>query len=240
MNTSMYLLIYFFIIQDITFAQQLLISASSSSSSPSHSSELCGSEVGCGDEENEDSHEQQTTHKHEWQHDEVKCLLHSFEQHKDELSHPKKRKFAWDNIANDVVSNGYTVNATICKNKWKNLLRTYKTAKDSKRRTGNAPSRFNFFNDIDDIIGKKPSNSCTHTLESGGATNVMQQPSTSMVDNQTNDEPEVKAVEKKGPEKTNKNKRHEEKMQIAKERLELEKKKIELLQQYLNLKTNTN
>ncbi|CAH1379966.1 unnamed protein product [Tenebrio molitor] len=162
---------------DITFAQQLLISASSSSSSPSHSSELCGSEVGCGDEENEDSHEQQTTHKHEWQHDEVKCLLHSFEQHKDELSHPKKRKFAWDNIANDVVSNGYTVNATICKNKWKNLLRTYKTAKDSKKRTGNAPSRFNFFNDIDDIIGKKPSNSCTHTLESGGATNVMQQPS---------------------------------------------------------------
>ncbi|KAI4455378.1 myb/sant-like dna-binding domain [Holotrichia oblita] len=72
----------------------------------------------------------------------------------------------FENIANDMISSGHSVNAQQVHLKWKSLLRSYKACKDNKSKTGRSPSRFHFFDQIDAIVGDKPSNSCEHTLES--------------------------------------------------------------------------
>lgn len=82
------------------------------------------------------------------------------------LSHAKKRKYVYENISNDLLSQGISSNANLCQIKWKSLLRSYSQAKDIKNKTGRGPSRYHFLNKIDAIIGQKPSAKCTHTLDS--------------------------------------------------------------------------
>ncbi|CAG9822814.1 unnamed protein product [Phaedon cochleariae] len=79
---------------------------------------------------------------------------------------PRKRKHIFENVANDLISARYTVDPKHVQNKWKGLLRSYTKAKDIKNSTGQGPSRFFFYEMIDDIVGNHPKNSCTHSLNS--------------------------------------------------------------------------
>lgn len=72
----------------------------------------------------------------------------------------------WDNIAND-ISHGHDVNKKLCYTRWTNLLKSYKLAKDQihgNKKTGQAPSKFIFYDVMDELLGEKPSNSSSQTL----------------------------------------------------------------------------
>lgn len=108
---------------------------------------------------------QDLSDKHVWQHLEIVSLIQSMAVHHDDLSNVKKRKNVFENISNDLLSKGFSVNALMCKTKWKSLVRSYSAAIDNKSKTGRGPSRFQFFDEMDDILGKKPSQKCHHTLD---------------------------------------------------------------------------
>jgi hypothetical protein len=113
--------------------------------------------------------------RHHWTYDQTLYLIDAMGSHMDELNHPKKRRFVFNNISNDLLSSGFSISGSICQNKWKNLLRSYKVAKDTKNRTGRGPSRFHFFDKMDDLLGEKPSNKCSHSLESSSLDNLEDQ-----------------------------------------------------------------
>lgn len=101
-----------------------------------------------------------------WQHNEIIDLIHSMANHIDDFNHSRKRQHVFELIVNDLTSIGYTVNETLVQNKWKSLTRSYKKAKDNKIRTGTAPSRFQYYDLMDELLGKKPSNSSSHSINS--------------------------------------------------------------------------
>lgn len=126
--------------------------------------------------------ETNTAQKHNWQYEEVLRLIVAYEDHKDEQHHPKKRKYLWTNIENDMISSGFNVSAEMCNQKWRNLLKSYKTAKDNKNSSGRGACRFMFFYVMDEILGTTPSNQSTHTLSAlsnAVSQDVLNSPSTS-------------------------------------------------------------
>lgn len=200
--------------------------------------------------------------KHLWQYNEIRALITSMESHFEELSHPRKRKHVFENVSNDLLSSGFICSAAECQAKWKSLMRSYNVAKDNKNKTGRGPNRFQFFEEIDAIVGTKPSNNCEHTLESSSEAST----STSTMQHDENDqnidncegpeepaaEVEIKSVEKKGQKRRRinryeylqekqkyedqKTKRHSEKMELEKQKMEIEKEKLAVLREYLNKK----
>ncbi|KAK9701659.1 Myb/SANT-like DNA-binding domain [Popillia japonica] len=85
-------------------------------------------------------------------------------ENKQHLSHPVKRKHVFENVSNDLLSLGCSIDATTCNTKWKTLVRSYKNTKDNNTKTGQSSSRLLFFEKMDEILGNKPSISCLHTL----------------------------------------------------------------------------
>lgn len=63
----------------------------------------------------------------------------------------------------------FETTALQCHTKWRNLLRSYRICKDNIGKTGMGPTKFNVFEKMDDILGKKPTNNCAHTVESSAA-----------------------------------------------------------------------
>ncbi|KAK9695873.1 Myb/SANT-like DNA-binding domain [Popillia japonica] len=78
----------------------------------------------------------------------------------------KAYRYIHDNIGNELESHGYSVNPLIIKNKWKSLTRSYNKAKDTKSRTGQGPTRLMFFDLLDELLGSKPTNTSTNSLDS--------------------------------------------------------------------------
>ncbi|XP_018577662.1 uncharacterized protein LOC108915975 [Anoplophora glabripennis] len=186
--------------------------------------------------------------------------------HYKDLSNPRKRKHVFENIANDMISEGFTINSIAVQNKWKSLTRSYSKCKDTRVRTGQSPSRFLFFEDLDEILGKKPTNECTHSLNS--TFDYQNKPSTSTADetSSTGNETDVQEtdierprqpqngnlqrpinkrkysslksqyIEKKLKEYYEKNQRHNERLAIEERKLEIENQKLELLREYLSKK----
>uniref|UniRef100_A0A1Y1K6X1 Myb/SANT-like DNA-binding domain-containing protein n=1 Tax=Photinus pyralis TaxID=7054 RepID=A0A1Y1K6X1_PHOPY len=186
--------------------------------------------------------------RHSWSHDETLCLIKSMEVHIEDENHPKKRKFIFENVANDLISNGFQVNATVCHNKWKNLMRSYKTAKDNMLKTGRGPTRFLFFSEMDGVLGEKPSSSATHTLESNNLQNLPdtlpppEMSAMSSLSSSRSSTPTLtRSKEKKGSilqikkeEFRRKHERHKEKMRLLEIRNKVEEQKVNLLQEILN------
>lgn len=44
---------------------------------------------------------------------------------------------------------------------------------DYQNKTGRAPTRFHYFKKVNDILGKKPSSQCLHSLESSSLVNLL-------------------------------------------------------------------
>ncbi|KAI4455658.1 myb/sant-like dna-binding domain [Holotrichia oblita] len=125
-------------------------------------------------------------HKFIWSDAETIALLHSMETHLEHRSHPVKRKHVFENVSNDLLSLGYSIDATTCNTKWKTLVRSYKNTKDNNTKTGRSSSRFLFFEKMDEILGNKPSISCLHTLASsslGDSNVVINEGNTNNLDN---------------------------------------------------------
>ncbi|CAG9814618.1 unnamed protein product [Phaedon cochleariae] len=107
--------------------------------------------------------------EHIWQYNEVITLIRSMECHYEDLAHPKRRRSVFTNVVNDLLSSGFAVDESMCQAKWKNLVRSYNTAKDQKTRTGRGPTRFQFFEELDNLLGEKPTNKAKHTIESSSS-----------------------------------------------------------------------
>jgi hypothetical protein len=181
----------------------------------------------------------------------------------EDLNHARKRRYVFENVSNDLLSNGFTVSSYACQSKWKNLLRSCKSCKDHKNKTGRGPSRFLFFEKMD-LLGEKPSNKCEHTLESSNLLHiedVAPSPSSSrsvtsteltteddsavsISSEEQNNGPTKKRAKKtityqsdficlKKIEYAKRQKRHEEKLAIQKEKLKVEQEKINILKQLL-------
>lgn len=67
-----------------------------------------------------------------WSYDETICLIVSTAIHISDFSDLRKRKNVFENIANDLISAGYTINATQVQYNWKSLTRSCNKAKDTK------------------------------------------------------------------------------------------------------------
>ncbi|CAG9822181.1 unnamed protein product [Phaedon cochleariae] len=99
-----------------------------------------------------------------WSFNQTQSLINSMASYYADFNDVRKRKHIFEHIANDLISAGYAVDAKLVQNKWKSLLRSYTKAKDTKTRTGQGPSRFLFYELIDDIVGNHPKNKCDHSL----------------------------------------------------------------------------
>lgn len=178
-------------------------------------------------------------YKHYWEHDETKTLIESYAIHGKDLNNPKKKDFVYDHIANDMVSNKYNVTATQCRNKWNNLLRSYKKHIDGVNTTGSEPSKFHFFKSMDDILGDKPTMSCPHAVGSMDPDHdSLSDDSPTEVANKSSDpiDSEKKRSKKKPArllESEIRQKQHDERIAMQKEKNELE---IKLQEEKINLK----
>ncbi|KAJ8912400.1 hypothetical protein NQ315_013466 [Exocentrus adspersus] len=58
-----------------------------------------------------------------------------------------------------------SIHQRFARKKWENLCRTYKNCKDLKSKTGRGPTRFKFFEKLDEILGGAPTNCSPHSLD---------------------------------------------------------------------------
>jgi len=103
--------------------------------------------------------------KFTWGYNDTLVLISAVESHYEELNHPKKRKYAWENISNELLSQNILVSKPACSKKWQNILRTYKSCKDSKKQTGRGSTRFLFYDKMDEFLRQKPNNSSPHSID---------------------------------------------------------------------------
>lgn len=183
---------------------------------------------------------------------EASCkLISSMGNHYADFNNPKKRKYIFEMACNDLISEGFTVSAAAVQNKWKGLVRSYNKAKDIKMRTGMGPSRFNFFDQLDEILGNKPKNHCSHSINSMVETpasepeNMNPEPQTKCTEKneRTEEVPEGSKKRKKLSElhlKQNymdmKKKEYERRQKRHDENVAIEKEKLNLFRELINLK----
>ncbi|KAJ8909741.1 hypothetical protein NQ315_014009 [Exocentrus adspersus] len=110
-------------------------------------------------------HNIDVTDRVNWSYEAVTSLIQSMDANIEYLSHPKKEN-VFENVSNDLLSKEFLFTPEQCAQKWKRLERSYKTAKGNQNKSGRSPSRFFFFEKIDNILVTKLSNSCKHALES--------------------------------------------------------------------------
>ncbi|KAK5648073.1 hypothetical protein RI129_002965 [Pyrocoelia pectoralis] len=166
--------------------------------------------------------------------------------HMEDLNHPKKRKQVFEHVANDLLSLQFEVTSVMVQNKWNSLLKSYRKSKDNQNRTGRGPSRFNFFDLMDELLGSNPTNSSPHSINSS-TPEPPGESSCSTPTPETSDNVDAKKAPKqqklkrgyldyKCEEAAKKQKRHEEKLALEREKIQLETRKLDLLERYLKLK----
>lgn len=153
-------------------------------------------------------------------------------------------------MCNDLLSQNIIKTAAQCQIKWKTLLRSYKNHKDNTKQTGRGQSRFLFFDEMEDLLGSKPSTSCNHVVESSQLeenieVNVPQSEEvqdTEVCTHVSENVDEQKPQPKKRKTQTIteryvmlKKVEYEKKEARHRERLEVENKKVSLLEKYVKL-----
>lgn len=171
------------------------------------------------------------TEKTAWTYNNTLALIQSIASYMDDFNNPKKRKHIFQNVSNDLISLNYSFTEAQCANKYKSLCRSYKAAKDNINKTGRAPSRFFFFTEMDELLGKKPSISCSHAIESSTSKiegDMALSSKRSCTDDSENNEENVPPPKKRRI--NEKIKRYDKLVEIEYEKLNLEKRRIALLE----------
>lgn len=106
-----------------------------------------------------------------WTDNETRALLGCYGVRQDELKNPKKQRFFYKNILEDLVSmkvlNAPTTVAHV-QSKMNSLMQAYKSASDAEQRTGSGSSTFLYMSIMDDILGDRPIIANRHTLNLHG------------------------------------------------------------------------
>ncbi|CAG9825710.1 unnamed protein product [Phaedon cochleariae] len=175
----------------------------------------------------------------------------SMECHYEDLAHPKRRRSVFTNVVNDLLSSGFAVDETMCQAKWKNLVRSYNIAKDQKTRTGRGPTRFQFFEELDNLLEEA---NCVVNVDEVNCTLVIEEDDSDRdkanndeiyTEKKNNAENKEKGKKRKRTAKNEsilkeinleKSKRHQERMDIEQKKIEMEERKCRLLERYLDSK----
>jgi len=87
-------------------------------------------------------------------------LLLSEMQKKESINNPhmygKLNINTWKDIVESINNHGYNLTANNCYIKWTGLKKKYKTIKDAKNQTGAAKQTWEYFDVINDMLGKNP------------------------------------------------------------------------------------
>lgn len=90
----------------------------------------------------------------------TKLLLAEMQRKVESFANPnmygKLNKNIWKNIAESINTHGYNLTADNCYIKWTGMKKKYKTIKDAKKQTGAAKQTWEYFDIINDILGKNP------------------------------------------------------------------------------------
>ncbi|XP_051116238.1 trihelix transcription factor GT-4-like [Andrographis paniculata] len=71
----------------------------------------------------------------------------------------KSNKHLWDNISMKMREKGFDRSPTMCTDKWRNLLKEYKKAKQNHHDgNGNGSAKMNYYKDIEDILTERNKN----------------------------------------------------------------------------------
>lgn len=187
-----------------------------------------------------------------WKYEQVVELIKSMGLHMDDLKHPRKRKRVFEYVANDLTGNQIQVTAAMVQSKWHSLLKSYRKAKDNRNKTGRGPSRFHFFDMMDEILASTTESSWSYTINLSKPDASDQQEDTEEcftiktadeITNVTKPNTPVRYPQKlkreyllwKHKESLKRQKRHEDKMKLEEAKLELQKKKLAILERYLKI-----
>lgn len=174
--------------------------------------------------------------KYDWQYQDTLALIRSYGYHLDEKNHPVQKKYFWENIVNDLISQKFNVNKIQCQNKWTSLYQSYKSCKD---KTGRAPDSLKFYDEIDEFLGHKPANSSQHSLGS------LPKKKNNKENKENKENMGKKIGGKKGSDRKKKRSEDDEesrfslkkaKLELAQEKLKVEKEKCELIRKYIQLR----
>ncbi|XP_056630755.1 uncharacterized protein LOC130897269 [Diorhabda carinulata] len=174
-----------------------------------------------------------------WSQNETLALINIFSLHKDKFKHFKMKKDRWKLISKELSKIGIDKLPVKCEIKWRNLLRTYRTYKTSDRAQG----KFEFYNEINDIIANDPQykNLFEPIYTPIKNDKIITKPTEikQLKQDNTFDISNFQVKRKRCFScKSEKQKRHEERMALLKKKLELEERKVVAFEDYIKfLKT---
>lgn len=91
-----------------------------------------------------------------WTKSETLCLIEAYENNVIFESNTTKNRLGWIQISNDLKKKQIEYTSEQCQEKFKYLLSCYKKKLDNKHNTGSALYEFEFFNELNELFGKKP------------------------------------------------------------------------------------
>ncbi|CAK9217632.1 unnamed protein product [Sphagnum troendelagicum] len=86
-----------------------------------------------------------------WIQDEIKVLIAYRKEMESLFNTSKSNKHLWEQISRKMKEHGYDRSATMCTDKWRNLLKEYKKAKAHDKGT----SKVAFYKDLEEILGER-------------------------------------------------------------------------------------
>lgn len=177
-----------------------------------------------------------------WSQNETLALINIFSLHKDKFRNFKIKKDRWKLVSRELAKIGIEKLPTKCEIKWRNLLRTYRIYKHSDKSQG----KFEFFNELDDIISNDPQFKYIYENVPGSfiVKNDYKQKTTDQLhlssasDLQESSEPLSKR-KRCTTCKSQKQKRHDERMVLLRKKLELEERKVKVFEDYVQFLKST-
>ncbi|XP_067647651.1 uncharacterized protein [Eurosta solidaginis] len=115
----------------------------------------------------EENHRSEDKKRRRWSREETTGFLRCYLARKAEFEHPKKKRVAYANVLEDMVSLGISDSdrTPVClESKIRTLLQAYKAARDNNRSTGASPCFAPYMELMDEIFGNTPIIKNDHTV----------------------------------------------------------------------------
>ncbi|CAG9815271.1 unnamed protein product [Phaedon cochleariae] len=161
-----------------------------------------------------------------WNQTETLALINIFSLHLDKFKQFKMKKQRWVLISNELKKIGIDKTPEKCNIKWRNLLRSYRAHKSIRKDHG----RFEFYNELNAILTSDSYQQVENTI-----------PEASIFDS-----PEIKvsldepcSKRKKCCAKSEKQKRHEDRMSLLRKKVEIEERKVKAFEDYIQFLKNS-
>ncbi|KAK2987179.1 hypothetical protein RJ640_030771 [Escallonia rubra] len=82
----------------------------------------------------------------------------------------KSNRHLWDQISGKMRDKGFDRSPTMCTDKWRNLLKEFKKAKQQQDRSGgNGPAKMSYYKEIDEILGERSRSGAPHYKSPSGS-----------------------------------------------------------------------